>query len=731
MLFSFGPPSSSSPSIFQPLSAPSATPSPTTPTPPPLFGTSTSGVGNTLSTTFSMPLFSWTPLAEVSPTPSIFGRTTAGTITTSSLFASTTLTESGAGVTTSTASIFGAPSLEPVDNALGVLVRCRLCNKQYNESEVVPVSFPSASCNHTVCRTCGVNFQTDSKQLQKCPLCLSLVVAPKPTETLKPNGSVVPLCSLLSQRKFMDSGKRTCDECETKSACVSCSDCETALCSACDTAIHSHKIFRGHVRVPFSGHFPVREPRCTAHNKTFELFCPNCTELCCYGCSQFGNHKEHSSAVVLRSTAVPRVKSLLKSGLEEVKNSQVQIQKCTEDIDTCLSRLNSSSAALKTSISTEIQKIQQALARRQKILEEEVETKCGIISEPLLQSKRDLNLLESNTTKTIQAVAKILELDDELILLGASKLALGELSSAKTVTPHLPVINPNQDFVLPTFQGTKETLSAILQLTLKSPIGDTTTTLPTSGVHLFPLLSAVKPEPEQAEVEKLELPVLVFPLLESEQLEPEQPEQGKESSNKCSLVPPINHENCHWWPGHTGPTLLPNEANTAISPQTPELGVSASESSNDVGKPNERQQQESEPGEIPSHPQSISKTTHGSKLQPLTFDPTKILGSPVIQLFQVASPQQPPHTPNANTNTNTNTAANTSKASATSPDPDLSSATELDTLGGLDYDDLNAGLNDFAAEIQANPSPPDSLMQFPPLSSATSTTVPTPTKQLH
>ncbi|KAH3766852.1 hypothetical protein Pelo_1267 [Pelomyxa schiedti] len=506
-------------------------------------------------------------------------------------------------------------SFEPIDNTLGVLVQCRLCIKQYNEGEVVAEA------------------------------------------------------DILTRLR----GPRTCDECEIKSACVSCSDCETALCSACDTAIHSHKIFRGHVRVPFSGHFPVREPRCTAHNKTFELFCPNCTELCCYGCSQFGNHKEHSSVVVLRSTAVPRVKSLLKSGLEEVKNSQVQIRKCSEDIDMCLSRLNFSSAALKTSISAEIQKIQQALARRQKILEEEVETKCGIISQPLLQSKRDLNLLENNTTKTIQAVGKILELDDELILLGASKLALGELSSAKTVTPHLPVINPNQDFVLPTFPGTEETLSAILQLTLKYPIGDTTTLLPVfSGVHRSPLLSASKPEPEQEEVEKQKLDhlelsphkspttqpkqeevveKLVFQscepepselpdlssLQEDEEAEPEQhpeAEQGKESSYECSLVP-INYENCHWWPGHTDPTLLHNEAKTAISPQTPESGgVSTLDSpkpvspsnivTNDVGKSNERQQQEPEAGSLTGEiPQSVGKPTPGFQLKPLAFDPTK------------------------------------------------------------------------------------------------------------
>ncbi|KAH3766850.1 hypothetical protein Pelo_1265 [Pelomyxa schiedti] len=227
-----------------------------------------------------------------------------------------------------------------------------------------------------------------------------------------------------------------------------------------------------------------------------------------------------------------------------------------------------------TSISAEIQKIQQALARRQKILEEEVETKCGIISQPLLQLKDSLNLPETTTMKAIKAVEKILELDDELILLGASKLALGELSLAKTVTPHLPVINPNQDFVLPTFQGTQEILSALPQLTLKSrteqkstTIGDTTTLLPILSVaHPSSLLPASnpKPEPEPERREPgppqeltLKSPTEQKATTKPEQEEPEHPElpeaeEGKERSDKCL---PFNGD-CSSWDTQTAEVHL-------------------------------------------------------------------------------------------------------------------------------------------------------------------------------
>eukprot|EP01105_Mastigella_eilhardi_P023250 TRINITY_DN582_c0_g1_i5.p1 TRINITY_DN582_c0_g1~~TRINITY_DN582_c0_g1_i5.p1 ORF type:complete len:447 (+),score=91.18 TRINITY_DN582_c0_g1_i5:98-1438(+) len=87
-------------------------------------------------------------------------------------------------------------------------------------------------------------------------------------------------------------------------AAVYCPSCPGALCGDCDASEHSGKLSARHRRVPIAEMRSAVAPRCTAHpGKDADLWCGECRAYCCLLCRDYGAHKAHAAAVVLREDA--------------------------------------------------------------------------------------------------------------------------------------------------------------------------------------------------------------------------------------------------------------------------------------------------------------------------------------------------------------------------------------------------------------------------------------------
>ncbi|KAH3746097.1 hypothetical protein Pelo_12528 [Pelomyxa schiedti] len=362
---------------------------------------------------------------------------------------------------------------------LCVVTECPVCSKEYDGSTVTPVSLP-APCRHTTCRTCAEalfgKLYNDSRFV--CPVCLSSIDPGATVKDLTVNKSVMELTYMVSQRKVEGSGgPRTCEECGKTSATLSCKRCETALCSACDKVIHSHKVLQNHTRTPFFSPFPVREP----YFKTTK-------ELCCYACSQFGDHKGHP--VVARTGAEGRVHSTIQTELVAVKDKWSLLNQQAAVIQQSLSKLHISAAAAQRHISTEVQKIQAELDKREHALISELQERQNTISQPWIKEQEHVRLVEKEVSKLTSLGQQILDWNDEILLLGFSKFIVERLSSAAKYIPALSTSHAQGVKFPVSFPDTTELVSSIQKL------GSITTTVTVSTVSESPTKSpATLPPP--------------------------------------------------------------------------------------------------------------------------------------------------------------------------------------------------------------------------------------------
>ena len=167
--------------------------------------------------------------------------------------------------------------------------------------------------------------------VSRCLKCRGTHGAPEKATDFKPNFALIDLIELIEK----DPEHQQVDERAKLAPCVECAEpsvwyCQTedlSFCEACKVQLHQSKAGQSHTILPAAGKHLSIIPKCEQHKTNYlEIWCEQCSALCCHMCAHYGVHKDHAGKLPVDDVAPKR--------REEINNMLSQAKQLASEIET-------------------------------------------------------------------------------------------------------------------------------------------------------------------------------------------------------------------------------------------------------------------------------------------------------------------------------------------------------------------------------------------------------------
>ncbi len=309
------------------------------------------------------------------------------------------------------------------------LIKCPVCLEVMGPDKL-PKQLP---CEHTMCKHC-----VDSLQVYICPIC----TAPFPQNSSYDLSTHLSTPQLIDVTKTINksSKKKLCELCPLQSHCeIShfCNDCNDYFCPDCakkhPETCQYHTTCYNHT-IPQC----VVNNICTMHQRTFTMFCLNCNILLCLVCAQ--------NKVCCISKIKKNIKNIKIEKTQELKRIVEEITSIIQFNNKTILPTRNTIAEIKLQITTQTQKLQDRLNKREKELMDKINKYEAEIDK--LQRSVNSEVGVETFTKLKQTAEAVLVAGTEQILLTLPSIKAIIPQSAKKLTeimtPGKIIFNPEE-----------------------------------------------------------------------------------------------------------------------------------------------------------------------------------------------------------------------------------------------------------------------------------------------
>ena len=180
---------------------------------------------------------------------------------------------------------------------------CQSCYEPFSPAAGPRYPRILAPCAHTFCTECiEKQIQARGAEDFRC-LTHNQHVAISKAEDVKANFALIELLELIEKdadHQVVDERTKppSCSECDELATCY-CKTDDACFCDAHRASMHSGKAHSKHVIVPVADRTASVVPKCPTHkSKDLDLWCTQCSALCCTMCERTGVHKEHTDKLL-------------------------------------------------------------------------------------------------------------------------------------------------------------------------------------------------------------------------------------------------------------------------------------------------------------------------------------------------------------------------------------------------------------------------------------------------